>query len=86
MVLEESLERATGTKNGIIAHTLKNIRKCVQDWSRVIICYYPKWTFGTTSWHKVGHEAEWTLEFIRKWFAKHISVPVAKKIRIIYGG
>ena len=57
----------------------------LEDWSKVVIAYEPKWAIGTGK-VATAQQAEDTHAAIRLWLAANVSPIVAESTRIIYGG
>lgn len=69
-----------GTQLAAIASCLT-----LEDWSRIVIAYEPKWAIGTGK-VATAQQAEETHAAIRNWLAANVSAAVAEATRIIYGG
>lgn len=55
------------------------------DWDRVVIAYEPVWAIGTGVVAS-PEQAQDAHKNLRTWLAESVSVAVAQKVRIIYGG
>jgi triosephosphate isomerase len=84
---EQLSDREAGITMTVLASMLE---PCVDamtenDWNKSVIAYEPVWAIGTG---KVAtpEQAEETHAEIRAYIAEKVSIEVAKKIRIIYGG
>lgn len=55
------------------------------DWDRVVIAYEPVWAIGTGVVASPA-QAQEAHKSLRVWLASDVAVPVAEKVRIIYGG
>jgi triosephosphate isomerase len=84
---EQLAERENGSTMVICAEQLHAIASVLKetDWKNIVVAYEPVWAIGTG---KVAtpEQAEETHAQIRQWFATNVSIEVARKIRIIYGG
>ena len=64
---------------------LCNVSANVSEWSHVVIAYEPVWAIGTGK-TATPEQAQQTHAALRQWLADHVSVDVAKRTRVIYGG
>jgi triosephosphate isomerase (TIM) len=73
-------DEVNGTQLAAVASCL-----FLDDWSRVVIAYEPKWAIGTGK-VATAQQAEDTHAAIRVWLTANVSPAVAQATRIIYGG
>jgi len=85
---ENLQEKEAHKTEAVCFEQLKAIAGAVKnpaDWSRVVIAYEPVWAIGTGKTAS-PQEAQAVHASLRGWVAKNVSDPVAKAVRILYGG
>ena len=82
---EKLNDREEGKTMDVCVMQLKTIAASVTDWDKVVIAYEPVWAIGTgkTATPQQAQEVHYE---IRKWLSENVSVEIAHKVRIIYGG
>nr|CCA22895.1 triosephosphate isomerase putative [Albugo laibachii Nc14] len=85
----ESLEERQGnqTMDVLIRQTQALIRLVddEKDWERIVVAYEPIWAIGTGQ-VATPAQAQETQKALREWIAQNVSIDIATKLRIIYGG
>ncbi|KAI9127740.1 hypothetical protein K1719_000733 [Acacia pycnantha] len=78
-------EREAGKTFDVCFQQLKAYADAVPSWDNIVIAYEPVWAIGTG---KVAtpEQAQEVHVAVRDWLKKNVSVEVASKTRIIYGG
>ncbi|XP_031093406.1 triosephosphate isomerase, chloroplastic-like [Ipomoea triloba] len=78
-------EREAGKTFDVCFQQLKAFADALPSWDNVVIAYEPVWAIGTG---KVAtpEQAQEVHAAVRDWLIKNVSLDVASKTRIIYGG
>ncbi|PIA57279.1 hypothetical protein AQUCO_00600187v1 [Aquilegia coerulea] len=78
-------EREAGKTFDVCFQQLKAYADNVPSWDNIVVAYEPVWAIGTG---KVAtpEQAQEVHVAVRDWLKKNVSVEVASKTRIIYGG
>jgi glyceraldehyde 3-phosphate dehydrogenase len=78
-------EREAGQFAEVNTRQLAAYAASITDWDKVVIAYEPVWAIGT-GLTASSEQAQEVHAVLRSWLAEHVSVSVAEKTRIIYGG
>ncbi|XP_051844718.1 triosephosphate isomerase-like [Antechinus flavipes] len=78
-------EREAGITEKVVFDQTKAIADNLKDWSKVVLAYEPIWAIGTGK-IATPQQAQEVHEKLQSWLKTHVSEPVSRAIRIVYGG